>query len=158
MAPVIHPIFKFITPDDQIFIDQIAAMYLAEWDIPMQVTIDRLTNLPLNAIPFHIVLLINDKPAATAGVHHDVGLLKVEPRFSHLGPWVSLVYTLPEFRKQGLGALMCTYLEDHARSLGVEILYLYTATAEKLYQRLNWIPDERFIYKGLDTVLMWKKL
>lgn len=149
---------QFVKPGDTELIGQIAAWYLDEWHIPEQNTIDRLTNMPEDGIPFHIVLKVNGVPVCTGGLHHDVGLVRIEPRFAPLGPWVALIYTVPAFRGQGLGAKMCTLVEEHARSLGLTELFLYTATAEKLYARLGWIAGERLIYRELDTVVMWKQL
>ena len=148
----------FVKPDDTELISLIAAMYLEEWHIPEQHTIDRLTSMPENGIPFHIVLKVNGIPVCTGGLHHDVGLVRIEPRFEAFGPWVALVYTAPEFRGQGLGAKICTLVENHAQSLGLQTLYLYTATAEKLYARLGWVAGERLIYRELETVVMRKRL
>lgn len=146
----------FVKPGDTALIGQIAAMYLDEWQIPLQNTIDRLSNMPEDGIPFHIVLKVNGIPVCTGGLHYDVGLVRIEPRFEPLGPWVALIYTTPAFRGQGLGAKICTMVEDRARELGLEQLYLYTATAEKLYARLGWIAGERVIYRELEAVVMRK--
>lgn len=46
--------------------------------------------------------------------------------------WLALVYTKPENRGKGLCALICNYIQDHSKKLGLKRIYLFTHTA-KIY-------------------------
>ncbi len=71
-------------------------------------------------------------------------------------------------RRIGLGRLMMTHLEDHARKNGCPLLCLDTQTgseAEAFYIKLDWnkagiIPDFALLPNGeyCDTTLFWKNL
>ena len=43
-----------------------------------------------------------------------------------LTPWLGGVFVGPDFRRAGVGAALCTAVEEEARSRGIETLYLFT--------------------------------
>lgn len=150
--------YKRITAIDTELISLIADWYFDEWNIDKTATIERLSNFPDDGIPFQLAMTLNGSPIATGGVYHHVGLLDAVPRLKEFEPWLALVYTLPEHRGKGYGAMLCEEIQARAKTLGTKDLYLFTHTAESLYKRLGWEQLERIALKGKDIVIMKKEL
>lgn len=150
--------FQFIAPENAILIRQIAAWYAAEWKIPQETSLEKLRQLPSGNHQFQVLMSLDDVPVATGAVYNHVGILDKVPHLNAHKHWLALVYTLPEFRQRGYGALLCEYIQDHARALGLKELHLFTHTAESLYRRLNWEQVERMEANGKDIVVMKKTL
>lgn len=150
--------FKRITPADTALIDLIADWYFEEWSIDKATTVERLKSFPNNGIPFQLVTTLNGSPIATGGVYHHVGLLEAIPRLKEFEPWLALVYTMPEYRGKGYGAMLCEEIQARTKTLGTKELYLFTHTAESLYKRLGWEQLERITLKGKDIAVMKKEL
>lgn len=150
--------YQIVTPDDKKNIELIAEMYLSEWNIPIQTTIDKTKKLSVDNYEFQILMTLNNKPIATGGLYNHVGLLDKEPRLKMYKNWLALVYTTPENRGKGLGALICRQIQTHAKDLGLKNIYLFTHTAENLYKRLEWQQLERLALGGKDIVVMKKEL
>ncbi|WP_232225849.1 GNAT family N-acetyltransferase [Leptospira terpstrae] len=49
-----------------------------------------------------------------------------------------MVYTVPEFRQQGIGAKLCRSIEVTAKDRGIKEIYLFSDTAVSLYNRFGW--------------------
>lgn len=150
--------YQIVKPNDEDTIQMIADWYLLEWGIPAQHTIDKIKNLATNTNEFQILMTLNNKPIATGGLYNHVGLLDKEPRLKVHKNWLALVYTIPENRRKGLGALICQYIQTHAKNLGLKEIFLFTRTAENLYKRLEWQQLERLALAGKDIVVMKKDL
>jgi GNAT superfamily N-acetyltransferase len=150
--------FRLICPDDDAFIQQIAGWYLLEWKIPLDKTVQKLKAVAADNSQFQILMTLNNKPIAAAGLYHHVGLLDKEPRFKIHANWLALVYTIPEMRGQGFGGAICNHVVNRAKELGVSEIHLFTDTAERLYQRLGWTPEERIRYGERNIVVMQKLL
>ena len=103
-------------------------------------------------------MTLDNKPIATGGLYNHVGLLDKEPRLKIYKNWLALVYTTPENRGKGLGALICNDIQSQAISLGLKNIYLFTHTAENLYKRLGWQQMERLVLGEKDIVIMKKEL
>jgi len=153
-----HITIEKVNPSDTKLIQLIAEWYHQEWNIPATTTTQKINSFKENSIPLQIVVKENNIPIATGGIYTHVGLLDVFPEYKKYNYWLALVYTVPEKRNHGIGALLCNALEEQAKRYGIEKLFLFTYTAEKLYLKLNWTPIERFIYKENDTVIMEKNL
>src|SRR5688572_24766614 len=78
---------------------------------------------------------------------------EIDPKHD-LTPWLAALYVAPEFRKQGIASALVRSIEQHARDVGCQELYLYTITAEPLYAKLGWSTRERFDWHGEAFVLM----
>jgi len=150
--------YHIIKSDDNDKIKLIADWYLSEWNIPIQSTIEKTKNLSADGYEFQILMTLDDHPVATGGLYNHVGLLDKEPRLKIYKNWLALVYTQPNSRGKGLGALICNYIQDHAKHLGLKEIYLFTHTAENLYTRLAWQQLERLALGGKDIVVMKKEL
>lgn len=150
--------YQIITPDDNENISLIADWYLTEWNIPIQTTIEKTKNLSADNYEFQVLMTIDNKPIATGGLYNHVGLLDKEPRLKMYKNWLALVYTKPDNRGKGLGALICSHIQDLSKDLGLKEIYLFTHTAENLYKRLDWQQLERLALGGKDIVVMKKEL
>ena len=152
--------FERVDPSDHYLIEIIAEWYNLHWKIKPSITIERLKNFEPIGIPCHYIVKKEAVPVATGGLYTDdgVGLLKVFPEYKKIPYWISLVYTLPEHRGQGIAAYLCKNIELYAKQHGLSKLNLYTNTAEKIYLRECWKPLERIWYKEADTVIMEKEL
>jgi GNAT superfamily N-acetyltransferase len=150
--------YKIITPDDNENIELIADWYLSEWNIPVQTTIEKTKKLSAENYEFQVLMTLDNKPIATGGLYNHVGLLDREPRLKIYKNWLALVYTKPDNRGKGLGALICKHIQDRSKDLGLNDIYLFTHTAESLYKRLGWEQLERLALGGKDIVVMKKEL
>jgi GNAT superfamily N-acetyltransferase len=75
-----------------------------------------------------------------------------------LTPWLAALYVAPEFRKRGIARALIKAIEDHARAVGTETLYLYTSEAEPFYLRVGWSVRDRFMQNGEACALMAREL
>lgn len=71
-----------------------------------------------------------------------------------LDPWLGGLFVLPEWRKRGVGTMLMHRATEEARRLNVPRLYLWTHTAEGLYDKLGWQVVERTNYFGKEAVVM----
>lgn len=150
--------YQLVKSGDKQTIELIANWYVSEWNIPKEITIQKLSNFPDNGFPFQVLMTIDDIPVATGGIYDHVALLDREPRFKMYTPWLALVYTTNENRGKGYGALLCEKIQDMAKELGLKELFLFTHTAESLYKRLHWEQLERIEIGGKNIVVMKKQL
>jgi GNAT superfamily N-acetyltransferase len=155
MGRISYDIVQF---DKDKVIELIASWYLSEWKIPVETTIEKLSQLPAEGVPFQVVMKLNDLPIATGGMYNHVGLLDREPRFKIYKPWLALVYTIPEYRNKGYGALLCGKIQDRTKDLGFKKIFLFTHTAESLYKRLDWDVLERTKLGGKRVAVMGRGL
>jgi GNAT superfamily N-acetyltransferase len=149
---------KIFNPTDAQTSHFIAQAYQSEWTIAEATTLSQLAECQTNNTPFQMTLSIDNQWIATGGIYNHVGLLTIEPRFSIYKNWLALVYTVPEKRGKGYGAMLCEAIEAHAKVIGLTELHLFTHTAERLYKRLGWVELERLILRGREIVVMRKSL
>lgn len=147
-----------VLPGNDPHIALIAAWYLREWNISTDTTINKINSLPAEGDEFHLLMTLNGLPVATGGLYHRVGLMHRVPHLNAYPNWLALVYTLPEHRGKGLGARLCEHIQDKAKALGLQEIYLFTHTAETLYIRLGWTEVERIELEGKDIAVMKKSL
>jgi predicted N-acetyltransferase YhbS len=80
--------------------------------------------------------------------------LEGDPR----NPWLASVYVPPEHRRKGIASALVRAVEDAARRIGYERLYLFTSTAPSLYAALGWRALEQREYRGEHIRVMDKAL
>ncbi|HLP37206.1 GNAT family N-acetyltransferase [Lacibacter sp.] len=153
-----HFNYQLVKPDDDDIITVIANWYLNEWNIPVAATVEKIKKLSADKHEFQFLMTLDHQPIATGGLYNHVGLLDKEPRLNVYENWLALVYTLPGMRGKGFGAFICNHIQDHAKTLGLKDIYLFTHTAENLYKRLGWQQLERLALGGKDIVVMRKQL
>jgi len=139
-------------------IQQIADWYYDEWLTPIDETVQRLSNQSDDTTLFQLVLFQNNKIVATGGISYEVNIQNVYPRLKAIGPWLALFYTDPNYRGQGLGKILLQEIDAYAKTKQLTKLYLYTFTAENLYERCGWNTVEKVLYKGHHSVIMEKNL
>jgi GNAT superfamily N-acetyltransferase len=71
-----------------------------------------------------------------------------------LDPWLGGLLVLPEWRNRGVGTMLMHRATEEARRLNVPRLYLWTHSAEQLYDKLGWEVVERTNYFGKEAVVM----
>lgn len=150
--------YQIVNKDDNKIIDLIAECYFLEWNIPKQTTIKKIKSFSADSKQFQILMTLDNMPVATGGLYNHVGLLDRKPKFRIYKNWLALVYTIPEQRQKGYGALICKYIQEHSKKIGFEKLYLFTDTAERLYNRLGWTELERLQLGNRNVVVMEKNL
>jgi GNAT superfamily N-acetyltransferase len=75
-----------------------------------------------------------------------------------LGPWLGGVIVGAQFRRQGIGAALCATVEEKARSIGIETLYLFTFDKQAWYSGMGWRLLERCVWRGFTVDVMFKRL
>ncbi len=76
-----------------------------------------------------------------------------------LSPWLAGVFTLPEYRNQGVGKGLITFAETIAKEkFDVKELFLYTGSASKLYEKIGYETFETVDRGDKILTLMKKKL
>lgn len=150
--------FHLVNADDNETIELIAEWYLLEWNIPKIKTIQKIRSFNYEKSQFQALMTIDNIPISTGGVYNHVALLDKEPRFNIYKNWLALVYTIPEKRRKGFGALICNYIQEHAKELGIKEMHLFTDTAERLYTRLGWNKLEKIALGKRNITVMKKQL
>jgi N-acetylglutamate synthase-like GNAT family acetyltransferase len=150
--------FQKINAADHEEIDMIANWYEQQWQIPVSTTRNKLSRLSVANGEFHLLMKLDGRPIATGGISTHVGLLDKMPEFRKYQHWLALVYTLPDQRGKGHGAILCTQLQNDAAALGLKEIFLFTDTAESFYRRLGWQPLERLLLGKRNIVIMNKRL
>ena len=80
--------------------------------------------------------------------------LEGDPR----NPWLASVYVPPEHRKKGIASALVRKVEEAARRIGFDRLYLFTSSAPALYAGLGWRMLEQRDYRGEHIQIMDKAL
>jgi len=147
-----------LDPGDKGSIRQIAEWYFREWNTPRERTVQRLSNPSGEDTITQAILTFNGELIATGGLCNQVNIYHKHPELKKLNPWIALLYTQQEYRHQGLGQQLLASLEQCARDIRFNEIYLYTFSAEAFYKRNGWTAIERVRYKNHDTVVMVKRV
>lgn len=71
-----------------------------------------------------------------------------------LNPWLANVYVNPHYRNKGLGKLLVNAVIEHARAIGLQKIYLFTADKADFYRALGWSMISHEDYKGEMVTIM----
>jgi GNAT superfamily N-acetyltransferase len=120
---------------------------LDEWE-------ERLAQLSQrDRIPLTLVVFEGDQPVGLASlVHHDMDTR------NDLSPWLAGLLVLPKYRKHGYGSALVVAIETRARDLGIDTLYLYTHSAQAIYEQLGWQVIKQESYQGRNVLIMNKAI
>ncbi len=77
--------------------------------------------------------------------------------FRHLKPWIAAFIVNPQMRGAGIGTQILTLLEDEAKSLGIEVLYLWTEDQSAFYLKRGYQIVARTKLGALNISVMEKK-
>lgn len=150
--------YQTVKPEDKAIIELIGNWYLEEWGFSIEKTIQNLKSITTSPTQFQVLMTLDGSPIATGGIYNHVGLIDREPKFNIYKNWLSLVYTIPNQRQKGYGALICNHIQDHCKNIGINKIHLFTDTAESLYKRLDWAELERLTIANRNIVVMEKNL
>lgn len=67
------------------------------------------------------------------------------PGFAHLNPWLASLIVLPEHRGKSVASFLIRAAGEHLRSLGYLEAFLFTESAQPLFEKLGWQ-----IFQGAD--------
>jgi len=129
------------------YLNQLSEWFSKEWSVDdggrsmEEWRLKLLQNLNTKTIPLTIVALKNKDCVGTASlVFHELD------SHTHLSPWLSCVYVLPECRNKGIGTYLVKTVIRKARELGCAKLYSYQ------YEALAKNFQVRYKFLGLKTV------
>jgi GNAT superfamily N-acetyltransferase len=140
---------------------QIAQWYYAEWKgiyeasglsfEDVKTAVAERTNT--GTIPLAVVALDDKRIVGTGCLKtHDMDT-RIE-----LTPWLAGIYVERTLRRKGIGSMIVSCLDDIAKKLGMQRLYLYTPRSTIFYARLGWVENVITTYKGQHVAIMEKKL
>ena len=75
-----------------------------------------------------------------------------------LTPWLGGVFVGSPFRRRGIGAALCTTVEDAARTRGIQTLYLFTLDKQAWYSRQGWTVLAPCVWHERPGDIMCKQL
>src|SRR2546423_2300578 len=75
-----------------------------------------------------------------------------------LTPWLGGVFVGSQFRRRGIGAALCTTVEEAARSLRVKTLYLFTLDQQEWYSGQGWRVIAPCVWHERPGAIMLKRL
>ena len=80
------------------------------------------------------------------------------PERPEMSPWLASVYVLPRYRGTGIATALIGRVLAQASWLGMEQVYLQTATKVDFYERLGWVEREQLEVNGRAITVMSKDL
>ena len=99
--------FHILTASDNEAIKMIGGWYENEWGIAREKSRDNILQAIKDEQQFQVLLSVDGRPVSTAGMYRRVSIVEKVPELGRYGNWLALVYTVPEYRGQGLGELIC---------------------------------------------------
>jgi GNAT superfamily N-acetyltransferase len=75
-----------------------------------------------------------------------------------LTPWLGGVFVGSAFRRRGVGAALCSTVEDVARSRGIRTLYLFTLDKQAWFSRLGWTVLRPCVWNQRPGEIMYKQM
>ena len=141
------------------YLPQLAQWQFEEWDSilgekSLEPRITKLkTHLHRDELPIAWVAHANGILLGSAALRvHDI------EGHEDLTPWLGGVIVGSQFRRQGIGAALCATVEEKARALGTETLYLFTLDKQQWYSRMGWTVCSPCVWHGHHGEIMRKQL
>ena len=104
-------------------------------------------------IPSIFVAEIDGKAVGTVSiVRHDMDIRK------ELSPWVASLYVHKDLRHNKIGRKLIHFIEDFAKDIDIEKIYLFTPNKQEMYTKLGWRAIEDLEYLSEDVTIMSKDL
>lgn len=141
-------------------LETIAGWYFNEWGYlrpgagPERIAAKLEGSMHRDRLPL-VVLAVDGRElfAAAELKYHE---MDVYPEREH---WLGGVYVAPGYRGLGIAARLIEHAVTRAIALGVEVLHLQTERRDGgLYTRLGWQPVEHVNYRGIDVLLMERRI
>ncbi|MBI9108860.1 MAG: GNAT family N-acetyltransferase [Spirochaetales bacterium] len=100
-------------------------------------------------IPITLLVLHKGMPIGTASlIEND---MESHPNYS---PWLASVYTLSEYRNNGVAKSLIKHIITLAARLNYEQIYLFTDKYANYYGNFGWLPISNEMYHGESVTLM----
>ena len=77
---------------------------------------------------------------------------------TNLSPWLDGLIVNPRLRKSGIGSLLVKHCEEHAKLMGIQVLYLWTEAQSTFYKKRNWKLREETHFRQIPIALMEREL
>jgi len=90
-------------------------------------------------IPITLVAVEDTMPVGSVSIKMDDLMERTD-----INPWLASLYVVADYRGRGIGNELLQAAQNTARTVGIARLYLYTHTANALYERDGW--------KAMDTI------
>ncbi|WP_087720497.1 GNAT family N-acetyltransferase [Salinicola salarius] len=140
------------------FIDACAAWTYGQWGVgstrTLESTLERFRQAASDSVmPLTFVAHVNDRPIGMASLFEDDCELRPDLR-----PWLAAVFVHPDHRANGVAGLLIQAVEQAARRLGEEMIYLTTTDSQNLYTSHGWQHAGIVQYPDCDLYLMQKPL
>ncbi len=122
------------------FVDDVAKYWHAEWSSDKSVSglakkrQSIVSKLNINKVPFIFVAHNSQQFVGSVALfEYDLDLKR------DFSPWISGVYTVPEYRGKGVAKTLIHKILLQAKKLGYNKIYLHTEHTADLYTKLGWI-------------------
>ena len=102
--------------------------------------------------PQTFILLEDDRPVGTATLARED--LDERPE---LTPWLAGVFVVPDRRGRGYVQHLLTVFEEACRAASIEVVWLYTSKAERIYRRAGWETVEVIERQGKRPVTLMRR-
>ena len=110
----------------------------------------------LNPDKIPLMLVALDQEEVLGAVQLKYREMSIYPDYEH---WLGGVYVAKDYRGKKIAEQMINKLIEIAKSLGVEKLHLQTEYLNGgLYRQLGWHELEQVNYRGIDVLVMQRKL
>ena len=138
----------------------IAGWYFSEWGYlrpdtgPERIAARLGSSMHRDRLPL-VVLAVDGREVIAAAElkYHE---MDIYPDREH---WLGGVYVAVPHRGRGVAAQLIGYAVAEAAALGVEVLHLQTEHRDGgLYTRLGWQAVEQVNYRGVDVLLMQRRI
>jgi N-acetylglutamate synthase-like GNAT family acetyltransferase len=156
LNPVVHIFYLADSPE---FIECLATWQHHEWGNfvgarTLEQRKARLQeHLQVEAMPTTFVARLHGEPVGCASL-----IANDMPALSAWIPWLSSLYVLPQYRRQGIGARLVERVAAEAVVLGYPRLYLYTLDQMSFYEKLGWHACHGRHYRAHDMTVMARDL
>lgn len=138
----------------------VAEWYFREWGYlnpasTLEKVADRLgSSMNRDAIPLVMLAVMGDQVIGSAELKYRE--MAIYPEKEH---WLGGVFVVPEHRGKGVAARLIDAVVETARIVGVDLLHIQTERLDGgLYLKLGWQRTGQVCYRGLDVLVMQRKL
>ena len=105
-------------------------------------------------VPVTLVAVEDTMPVGSVSIKMDDLMERTD-----LNPWLASLYVVADYRGKGIGYKLLQAVQDTARVVGITRLYLYTHTANALYERDGWSAMDTFeMEKGIVETIYYKDM
>lgn len=119
------------------------------WNVTGQYFADLLENNEFNSSEKIFALTHNDYVIGFAGLVNESCIEN-----SGLSPWLDFLFVDNKYRNQGFAKMMIEHILHTAKLNGIKIVYLCTASHEKMYEKFGFHTFQRTTINGNDFSVM----